>query len=91
MHKPTGSSPILYLIRVYQKWLSPLTGTNCRFSPTCSQYMHEAIQAHGHAKGLLLGSKRLCKCHPWHAGGYDPVPGTAKQCDENTTLNSQIN
>ncbi|MBT8141282.1 MAG: membrane protein insertion efficiency factor YidD [Gammaproteobacteria bacterium] len=67
-------SPVLLLIRVYQRWVSPLLGNNCRFSPSCSSYMHEAICTHGHLRGLWLGSKRLCKCHPWHPGGDDPVP-----------------
>lgn len=46
----------------------------CRFHPTCSEYMHEAILRHGSARGLWLGLKRLGKCHPFHAGGVDPVP-----------------
>ena len=67
-------SPILLVIRFYQKFISPLLGQNCRFTPSCSQYMVEAITEHGHVKGAYLGSKRICKCHPWNDGGYDPVP-----------------
>jgi len=67
-------SPILFIIRVYQKFISPLLGQNCRFTPSCSHYMVEAITEHGHIKGAFLGSKRICKCHPWNEGGYDPVP-----------------
>ena len=67
-------SPILLIIRFYQKFISPLLGQNCRFTPSCSQYMVEAITEHGHVKGAYLGSKRICKCHPWNDGGYDPVP-----------------
>jgi len=55
--------------------LSPFLGNNCRFYPTCSTYMYEAIQTHGVMKGIFLGTRRLFKCHPFHPGGYDPVPG----------------
>ena len=64
----------LLTIRCYQLILSPLLGRNCRFYPTCSVYTYEAIQKHGLLKGILLGSKRLLKCHPLHPGGVDPVP-----------------
>jgi len=49
-------------------------GPRCRFIPTCSQYMLEAVQDHGHIKGICLGTIRVCKCNPFNAGGYDPVP-----------------
>lgn len=62
------------LVRVYQYAISPLLGRNCRYFPSCSEYMLEAVQKHGAAKGGWLGVKRLCRCHPWHPGGYDPVP-----------------
>ena len=65
---------IIYLIKVYQISLSPLLGANCRFQPTCSQYMIEAINNHGALKGLNLGLKRISKCHPLGPNGYDPVP-----------------
>ena len=61
-------------IRLYQILLSPLLGPTCRFAPSCSQYTYEAIQNHGLARGLFLGVKRLARCHPFHPGGYDPVP-----------------
>ncbi len=64
----------LALIKGYKILISPLLGRNCRFYPTCSEYTHEAIQKHGLIKGLLLGTKRLLKCHPFHSGGVDPVP-----------------
>ncbi len=64
----------LALIKGYKILISPLLGRNCRFYPTCSEYTHEAIQKHGLLKGLLLGTKRLLKCHPFHSGGVDPVP-----------------
>ena len=66
---------IIYLIKIYQITLSPLLGSNCRFQPTCSQYMIEAIDLHGVLKGLGLGFKRISKCHPLGDKGYDPVPG----------------
>tara|TARA_X000000368_G_scaffold89176_1_gene68043 strand:- start:480 stop:701 length:222 start_codon:yes stop_codon:yes gene_type:complete len=65
---------IIFLIKVYQITLSPLLGSNCRFQPTCSQYMIEAINRHGISKGLNLGLKRISKCHPLGSRGYDPVP-----------------
>ena len=66
---------IIYLIKFYQITLSPLLGSNCRFQPTCSQYMIEAINLHGVLKGVSLGIKRISKCHPWGGKGFDPVPG----------------
>ncbi len=72
-HDKKSWSPMVFLIRLYQKYISPLLGQNCRFTPTCSHYMVEAITEHGHLKGAFLGAKRICKCHPWHEGGYDPV------------------
>ena len=66
---------IVFLIKFYQITLSPLLGSNCRFQPTCSQYMIEAVNLHGVLKGLNLGFKRISKCHPLGSKGYDPVPG----------------
>ena len=65
---------LTYLIRGYQYLFSPMLGNHCRFSPSCSEYMHEAIQNHGVIKGLFLGLKRILRCAPWSAGGYDPGP-----------------
>lgn len=65
---------ILFLIRKYKKYISPLLGNHCRFYPTCSQYTLEAVDKYGTAKGLFLGIKRILKCHPFHPGGIDPVP-----------------
>ncbi len=64
----------LALIRLYQRTLSPLLGTHCRFHPTCSAYTAEAISKHGVFQGGYLGLRRLLRCHPLHAGGFDPVP-----------------
>ena len=61
-------------IRFYQYVLSPWIGQSCRFTPTCSNYMIEAIEIHGVIKGIYLGTKRILRCHPWGGSGYDPVP-----------------
>ncbi|WP_223829715.1 membrane protein insertion efficiency factor YidD [Paenibacillus arenilitoris] len=61
-------------IRFYRKVISPLKPPSCRFYPTCSQYALEAIEKHGAAKGSWLAAKRIARCHPFHPGGYDPVP-----------------
>ncbi len=61
-------------IRLYQLILSPLLGGQCRFYPSCSSYTREAIEKYGVLKGILLGGKRLLKCHPFHPGGVDLIP-----------------
>lgn len=61
-------------IRFYQRAISPLMPPSCRFTPTCSQYMLEAIMKHGALRGLYLGTRRILRCHPWGGSGYDPVP-----------------
>lgn len=65
---------MLGVIKFYQKYISRLLGKNCRFYPTCSNYTYHAIEEHGTIIGLYLGIKRIVKCHPFHKGGYDPVP-----------------
>jgi len=67
------------LIRIYQVTLSPLVGPCCRFYPTCSHYAEESILRHGLMHGTWLATKRVLRCHPWNAGGYDPVPGVERQ------------
>ena len=62
------------MIRLYQLLLSPLLGQNCRFTPTCSQYAIEAIQKYGAIRGVWYGVCRIARCHPFNAGGFDPVP-----------------
>ncbi|MFD1614800.1 membrane protein insertion efficiency factor YidD [Gelatiniphilus marinus] len=67
-------APFLFLIAIYQMFISPLTPATCRFNPTCSQYGKEALKKHGVFKGGWLTIKRIFKCHPWGDSGYDPVP-----------------
>ncbi len=67
-------SIFIFPIKVYQKVISPLFPGSCRFHPTCSHYAVEAIEKHGIFKGTLLSVRRIAKCHPWGASGYDPVP-----------------
>ncbi|HHX87147.1 MAG TPA: membrane protein insertion efficiency factor YidD [Firmicutes bacterium] len=64
---------ILALLKFYQIVISPLKPSVCRFYPTCSQYFYEAVRSQGVIKGCLLGVRRLLRCHPFNAGGYDPV------------------
>lgn len=63
---------IVGLIRVYQYTLSPILGDACRFRPTCSRYMVEALRKYGLFRGLAKGLRRIGRCHPWNPGGYDP-------------------
>jgi len=66
--------PLLLLIRVYQLAISPMLGNRCRFHPSCSEYSMEALRRYGLIKGSWLAVRRVGCCHPWHPGGYDPVP-----------------
>lgn len=67
---------LVWLIRVYQYLISPWVGNQCRFYPTCSEYARIAIAEHGSARGSWMAVRRVVKCHPWHEGGMDLVPGT---------------
>ena len=66
--------PFIFLIKVYQLIISPLTPATCRYQPTCSHYAKEALEVHGFFKGGKLAVKRIFSCHPWGGKGYDPVP-----------------
>lgn len=68
------SKALIALVRFYQRGISPMLPPACRYTPTCSQYMVEAILKHGALKGLYLGIRRILRCHPWGGYGYDPVP-----------------
>jgi len=65
---------VLLALRGYKRFLSPLLPPACRFEPTCSMYMMGAVQRFGATRGVWMGTKRLCRCHPFHPGGHDPVP-----------------
>ena len=65
---------LIFFVRLYQKFISPLIGPHCRFTPTCSQYALEAFRKYGPVKGGWLSLKRILRCHPWGGSGYDPVP-----------------
>ena len=65
---------LLFIIKMYQKLISPFFPSSCRFQPTCSHYTKDALLSHGIAKGSYLGIKRILRCHPCGGSGYDPVP-----------------
>ena len=65
---------LLLLIRGYQYALRPMLGANCRFHPSCSEYAREALERYGALKGTWLALRRIARCHPYHSGGFDPVP-----------------
>ncbi|RKZ04384.1 membrane protein insertion efficiency factor YidD [Candidatus Fermentibacteria bacterium] len=69
---------LIFAVRVYRKTISPLLPPSCIYTPTCSAYAEEALQKHGAVKGSVLAVKRILRCHPWHTGGYDPVPEVKK-------------
>ncbi|MES2386399.1 MAG: membrane protein insertion efficiency factor YidD [Bacteroidota bacterium] len=72
--KKIGVFILLIPIRFYRLFLSPLFPGACRYAPSCSEYCAQALKKHGPIKGLVLGTKRLCSCHPWGGSGFDPVP-----------------
>ena len=75
---------VIWLVRCYQATLGPLLGSSCRFEPSCSTYCIEAVRAHGAWRGLWLAVRRLGRCHPFHAGGYDPVPPVSDVVERKT-------
>ncbi|WP_456418415.1 membrane protein insertion efficiency factor YidD [Thiolapillus sp.] len=70
---------LIALVRGYQLLISPFLGQNCRYFPSCSAYTIEAMEKHGPLKGIWMGMKRVGRCHPFHEGGYDPVPDPDKK------------
>ena len=80
----------LGLIKAYQYGIRPMLGQRCRFFPSCSEYTADAIGVFGVLRGGAMGAMRLAKCHPWHAGGYDPVPeNTLKSSNAVVVHNTQ--
>ncbi|MCI5819297.1 MAG: membrane protein insertion efficiency factor YidD [Acidaminococcus sp.] len=63
-----------FLLKLYKLFISPITGTQCLYTPTCSMYMYDAISKHGTLKGIAMGTGRLLRCNPFSRGGFDPVP-----------------
>jgi putative membrane protein insertion efficiency factor len=73
---------LIGLLKLYRLVVSPLYGNVCRYYPSCSAYALRAVEVHGAVKGPYLAARRLLRCHPWTAGGYDPVPGTPEFAEE---------
>lgn len=85
MIRTTGdsiASVLLFLIRAYQRYVSPGLPPRCRFTPSCSAYAADAIERFGLARGAYLAVRRLLRCHPWHRGGHDPVPPRVAKTDD---------
>ena len=76
---------LVWILRGYQLAISPMLGQNCRFYPSCSQYAIEALRIHGAARGSWLAARRVCRCHPWNDGGWDPVPERQHQHSTTTS------
>ena len=74
MARDIAIAPFIFLIGIYQRFISPILPSACRYTPTCSHYAVEALQTHGIFKGSWLAAKRIASCNPWGGSGYDPVP-----------------
>jgi len=72
------SAILIAVVRIYRRVVSPLLPPSCIYTPTCSLYAEEALQKHGALRGIVMATKRILRCHPWHSGGYDPVPEVEK-------------
>ena len=77
--------PLIWFLRAYRAVISPLYGQVCRYHPSCSAYALQAVTHHGALRGSWLAARRLSRCHPWAAGGYDPVPGVDYACEGDST------
>lgn len=77
--RSTVAGALIGLVRLYRWTVSPWLGPRCRFEPTCSRYAIAAIRRFGPARGGLMALRRLCRCHPWGASGYDPVPEVSEE------------
>jgi hypothetical protein len=82
---------MIFLIRLYQFFFSGFLGRSCRYHPTCSVYMTQAIRRFGTIRGVWMGIKRILRCHPYHAGGYDPVPEIAPDIKSDIKLHPSAN
>ncbi len=71
---PWSKRVVLGLLAFYRRFVSPALPPSCRYVPTCSEYMYQAVEKHGAARGVWMGIKRISRCHPFRPGGYDPVP-----------------
>jgi putative membrane protein insertion efficiency factor len=80
---------LLLLLKAYKLAISPFLGQNCRFYPSCADYAHQAIASHGVRRGSWLAGRRICKCHPWNAGGFDPVPAAHTRADDHLPMTRQ--
>jgi len=76
--KKIAIAPFVFLIRGYQKFISPILPSSCRYTPTCSHYAIEALKTHGLLRGGWLATKRIVSCNPWGGSGHDPVPPKKK-------------
>jgi putative membrane protein insertion efficiency factor len=81
---------IIWLVKLYQRAISPLLGPVCRFEPSCSRYAVACLEMHGAARGGLLSIVRLCKCHPFHPGGFDPPPPKAQALSSRSPRGAHI-
>ena len=79
---------LIGLLKLYRLVVSPLYGNVCRYYPSCSAYALRAVETHGAVRGSWLAGRRLLRCHPWTAGGYDPVPGTPEWREEQALLDA---
>jgi putative membrane protein insertion efficiency factor len=79
--RAAGTGIATGLITAYQRLISPLTGAHCRYYPTCSEYAREALERFGPARGGWLALRRILRCHPFHPGGFDPVPGSPPEAN----------